>query len=124
MDSWLIVSLIEAFIIGWLLFLVFKIARILKQEETERRQGLRESLERRGRQVNAEVTDMVIRGRIKYEIYAEWCSIETEKVYSFYETFWYYRGLFGMRPKVAVGDQIKVIVNFRAPQIYLIERPR
>lgn len=65
-----------------------------------------------------------MRGRIKYEIYAEWYSFETEKVYSFYETFWYYKGFLGMRPKVAVGDKIKVTVNFRASQIYLIKRPR
>ncbi len=124
MDGWLIVSLLEFLFINGCVYLLYKIASILKQEENERRQGLRESLEWRGRQINAEVTDLVIRGRIKYEIYAEWYSIETEKVYSFYETFWYYRGLLGMRPKVAVGDQIKVIVNFRASQIYLIERPR
>lgn len=124
MDGWFILSLLEFLIINGCFYFVFKIAHILKQEETERRQELRESLAMKGRSVNAEVTDLVIRGRIKYEIYAEWYSVETEKVYEFYETFWYYRGLLGLRPKVAVGDEIKVTVNFRAAQIYLIERPR
>ena len=123
MDGWFILSLLEFLIIIGCFFLVFKLARILTQEEADRRQGLRESLERRGRPIKAEVTNLVIRGRIKYEIYAEWYSVETEKVYEFYETFWYYRGLLGLRPKIAVGDYIKVTVNFRAPQIYLIERP-
>jgi hypothetical protein len=124
MDSWLIVSLLEAFIIGGLLFLLFKIARILKREEAERRKEKMNQLRRgRGKPVEATVTRVIARGRMQYEIRAQWYGIETDNNYLFSETFWYYSGLLGMHPRITVGDTVKVTVNFRSPQIHVIERP-
>lgn len=124
MDSWLISSLLEGFIIVGYSFLMFKIARILKQEESERTREKMKQLRRgRAKQVKATVTEVIARGRMQYEIRARWYGVETDNVYLFYETFWYYSGLLGMRPRIIVEDTVKVTVNFRSPQIYVIERP-
>ena len=123
MDWWIIISLLEFLVIGGGVFLMVTIARVLKQEEAERRKDKMKQLRGKGKRVKARVTRVIARGRMQYEIKAQWYGIETDNDYIFCETFWYYSGLLGMRPKVAIGDEVLVTVNFRAPSIYHIERP-
>lgn len=117
-----IFSLLEGGIIVGCIYVIRKIMFTLKQQESDRRLELKRKL-RRGIQVEARVNEVLTRGRMQYELKAKWYGIESGSTYTFSETFWYFRGFLGMRPKIAVGNDIIVTVVFRPTLIYLMERP-
>jgi hypothetical protein len=90
-------------------------ARKRKKEITER-------LDRSGTHVNARVTDVIMKGRIKFDVSATWYGIETGQPYIFHKTYFFPLGIFGLPPYILEGDYLSVKVALRTrPLVYLIE---
>ncbi len=122
MGWWIAIAFFEGFVIILLLSLDIHVMIVVMRETRKRRKETRKKLNTLPRlQIQAEVTQVSILGRIRYDIHAEWHSFETGKTYIFHETYWFLRGILGLRPKIYEGDFIYVDVAFR-PFIYLIER--
>jgi hypothetical protein len=122
MDGWIVFAFIEGLIIILLLSFDIHVMIVVMREARKRRTETRKKLNKLPNlKIQAEVTQVSISGRIRYEVRAEWHSFETGKTYIFHETYWFLRGMLGMRPNIYEGDFINVDVAFR-PFIYLIDR--
>lgn len=121
MDGWMIFAFIEGIVIILLLSFGIHVMITVMRETRKRRKEVKRTLATLQRwRIEAEVTQVSFMGRIRYEVRAEWYSFETGKTYSFHETYWFLRGILGLRPKIYEGNFICIDVAFR-PFIYLIE---